>query len=273
MVNDFAGDPYLVGIESKAVRHGVYESERSNRKFGLPLVTGWRSFPTSMESAYRVMVARLSPCFVSSTGYKTDSKGCQDETEAHIYPFEDLHVTVATFRSSLDPCPSNNERAEAIKKFCASVMENATKREGWPKAKAGDKSKIKLCLQPKEVRLGKKNAYILWEEKTGNLEAMRLCLKEEMEAQQFSQRGVNGVDPVADSDLAFFVPNIVHSTFIRFWKCPSNPDILKQTFKESGLLDILPILVDLDSNAKLVYETTPCMHINDDEYHVLWKEF
>lgn len=45
-----------------------------------------------------------------------------------------------------------------------------------------------------------------------------------------------------------------------------------QAFKESDLIDILPIEIDVQPNVKLVCEDIPCMHINDDEHHVLWKD-
>lgn len=274
--DSFVEDPYLTGVYPKDLGEGYYERGKLNGTFGLPLVAAWRSFPTSLESAYQGLVGKVSSCFVSTSGFDADSNGCTDEPEAHIYPFADLHITVAAFRTLFDPAPDNNEHAEAIKKFCAEVVENSTKRDGWPKG-SGD-SKVMLLLRPKEIRLGKKNAIILWEETTGNLEAMRLCLKEEMEAQQNSKFGSNDEDPL--SGVSLIVPDIVHTTFIRFWKginsnegrSPSNPETIRQAFKGNVLLDLLPNEVDMESNAKLVCEDTPCMHVSDDDSHVLWKE-
>jgi len=211
-----------------------------------------------------VLAARVSSRFVSTTGQwvEGNNRG-NDDPEAHIYPFADLHVTIVSFRTLLDPAPADEERAEAIKFFCSNVVENATQKDDWPK---GD---IQLQLRPKDICLWKKNAVILWEETTGNLDAMRRCIKEEMDA--------HGGDP--PPGVSLFVPDIVHSTFLRFWKRidgregsgSSDPETLKQLFEGSDLLDILPNKIDVDSNAKLVCEDKPCMHIRSNDSHVLWK--
>ena len=52
---------------------------------------------------------------------------------------------------------------------------------------------------------------------------------------------------------------------------PSKPEMIIQAFKGSDLIDILPSEIDVQPNVKLVCEDIPCMHINDDEHHVLWK--
>ena len=268
-VDFFEADPYLAGIDPDYLQEGFYEEQSTSRAtFGLPLVAAWRSFPPSMESAYRSMAERAAMCFPTTSGY-AKGNGCKDEPDAHIYPFEDLHVTIATFRSLLDPIPPNmnDEKSEYTKNMCINIVNNATTREDWPEG--SENSKVKLCLQPKEIRLFKKNAIILWEETTGNLEAMRICLKKEMEAQQSMKCGINEMNLLSDT---FSVPNIVHSTFIRFWKCTSNPDMLMQMIKESTFLDFMPAEVEVNANATLVCESTPCMHINDDAYHVLWRD-
>ena len=240
---NFEEDPYLVGISPEALQVGVYKRTGvvNNTSFGLPLVSCWRSFPTSMEEPYRMLISKTASCL--------------ETKEAHLYPFDDLHVTIATFRSLLDPNPpTTDEDAESIKQFCVNVMASASKRNGWP-----TKGSNFFLLKPKEIRLHKKNAIILWEETTGNLESMRKCLKEEMEAR--------------DNIITHFsVPNIVHSTILRFWKCPCKPEMIIQAFKESNLIDILPVEIDVQPNVKLVCEDIPCMHINDDEHHVLWKD-
>lgn len=267
----FEGDPNLVGVDPSTLAHGRYEvlGGHVNGAFGIPLVAGWRSLPPPLESAYRLLVDKVSSCFDSTTGCesKNNGNGRSDEPEAHIYPFEDLHVTIVTFRTLLDPAPASEEHAAAIKEFCVKVVENSTKKDKWPKGN------VKLQLRPKEVCLWKKNAVILWEETTGNLETMRLCLKEEMESQK------KFIDEDILSGISMFVPNIVHSTFMRFWKtiddedgCSSKPGKIKQLFEESGLIDVLPNKIDVDSNATLVCEDTPCMHISNDDSHILWKE-
>ncbi|KAL7554362.1 hypothetical protein ACHAWF_017795 [Thalassiosira exigua] len=228
----FSGDPYLLHADPGALRDGRYEKREGDGSFGLPLVVAWRAFPTELESAYRVLASRLSACFAATTGFGNDPRAA--DPEAHIYPFGDLHITVATFRTLFDPAPTR-ERAERIKRLGAGVVERATKRDDWPRDNG--EAKVKLRLRPKEVRLGEKNAITLWEEATGNLDAMRSCLKQEMEIMD----SING--------MAFSVPNIVHSTIMRFWKRQSDPERLKHLFKDRTLLDILPTQVEVVSNA------------------------
>ncbi|KAL9183516.1 hypothetical protein ACHAXT_004372 [Thalassiosira profunda] len=266
----FAGDPYLAGVDPTALRGGCYERRQrviegtsEQPPFGLPLVAAWRSLPPSLESAYAALAKRVASCLQSTTG-QADGGSCNSEPEAHIYPFEDLHVTVVTFRNSLDPVPADSKRKDAVKRFCIDVAEESTKREGWPKGK------IVLRLRPKEIHLGTKNAFILWEEMSGAIEAMRPCLREEMEARKCAARGDGGIDPSTELS-SFFVPTIAHSTFLRFYKRPSDPARLKELFGGSDLLDMLPGEVVVDANATLVYEDTPCMHIPPDDTHILWR--
>ena len=91
--NNFGEDPYLVGISPEALQVGVYKRTGvvNNTSFGLPLVSCWRSFPTSMEEPYRMLISKIASCL--------------ETKEAQFYPFDDLHVTIATFRSLLDPNP------------------------------------------------------------------------------------------------------------------------------------------------------------------------
>ena len=199
MNGGFEIDPYLEGIAPEALRDGFYESRKHDGRFGLPLVAAWRSFPKSMESAYGELVERVSSCFVATSGYEMNSNNTVRDPDAHIYPFTDLHITIATFRTLFEPAFATDDDSAAIKRFCVNVMENATKMGGWPK-----ESNIKLRLRPKEIRMGKTNVIILWEEMTGNLEAMRRCLGEEMEVQKQSD---DGIYPVV-SGLSFAVATI-----------------------------------------------------------------
>ena len=254
----FVGDHHLAGVDPKTLRDGHYSHEHQADEsglFGLPLVAAWRSLPPSFESSYSEFVRKIAASFTSTTGYRhqtSESKNDEDNPEAHIFPFADLHVTLVTFRTLLDPKPADSDR---LKRFCASVVENASKRDGWPKD-------AKLKLKPKEIRVFKKNAIILFEESTGKFAAMRACVKEEMEATDSTE---------FDSELTWFVPNIIHSTVIRFWKSPSNPELVKQVFEDSSLINVLPSEIEVDANATLACEDIPCMHISDDDFHVAWR--
>jgi len=137
-------------------------------------------------------------------------------------------------------------------------------------------NKRRLHLHPKEVRAGEKNAILPWEETTGGLEAMRQCLKEQMEEVKENIKSgfvTYGVDPGADLPL-FDVPPIVHSTFLRFWqKLSSSYSVwIKQAFELESIRfpNNLPD-VEVDLNAILAMEDVPCMHVNKDNAHVLFS--
>ena len=75
-----------------------------------------------------------------------------DDPAAHIYPFDDLHITVVTFSTTID-VPVDEVYTEDRKKYCVGIVESR-KRYGW------------------EVR---SNHCV--EESTGSLQSMRRCLE------------------------------------------------------------------------------------------------
>lgn len=304
MPEDLEKDSFLDGVNPALLTDGCRQTNLdsnaddydSSSSFGLPLVISWRSFPPEMESAYRELVSRILPAFTATSGYLTDDNGVGGDIndsgnndnlvcnhpEAHIFPFEDLHITVATFRTKSTPLPTitnnrneNNDAdaAQKIRQFCIEVIQNASTNTNWPKEGS------KLRLKPKAIRMSRKNAIILWEDTSGNMEVMRHILKEQMKI-SISSSSDMGMGDILDSGLAFDVPPIVHSTFLRLWKVPlSNPKLLLESFSnseegKSSLMDILLPLefeVDVGSSVTLVHETTPCMHV---DYHrdetILW---
>mmetsp|Transcript_15798 Transcript_15798/g.31580 ORF Transcript_15798/g.31580 Transcript_15798/m.31580 type:complete len:309 (-) Transcript_15798:1766-2692(-) len=271
---EFEADPDLNNVNPSSLRDGIYQvdvngSAEHPLRFGLPVVAGWRSFPSSLEPSYNELATDALECFTATTGFRVS--GEVSEPEAHIYPFEDLHVTVVTFRPLLKP--KSTEEVDAIKKFCWRVADGAVRRRDWPKSIDGEVSP-KLCFRMKQIRLGKRNAILKWEELTGNLNIMRRCLREELEAQkrmhnmQNGRIGGDGADAL--SQLTLTVPDLVHSTFIRFWKAPSMPGKIQLMFEKARKDRILHAKIDVDLNIKLVCEDIPCMHIPVDYDHVLW---
>lgn len=52
-----------------------------------------------------------------------------DDPAAHIYPFDDLHITVVTFSTTID-VPVDEVYTENRKKYCVGIVESR-KRYGW----------------------------------------------------------------------------------------------------------------------------------------------
>mmetsp|Transcript_17827 Transcript_17827/g.38556 ORF Transcript_17827/g.38556 Transcript_17827/m.38556 type:complete len:376 (+) Transcript_17827:38-1165(+) len=269
---ELEGDPLLHGVDPASLTESCRDDDRLDRgendvdgsSFGLPLVVAWRKFPPSVEAAYRDLVGRISPSLGGTSGFVVDGGGGNDckGPAAHVYPFEDLHVTVATFRARNDPAPANGNDVRTIKQFCVDVTQKASEREQWPREGS------KLLLRPREVRLSHKNAIILWEESSGNLDAMRRCIEEEM--REALSKISSGERKVVDAHLSFDVPPIVHSTFLRFWAAPSDPRSILETFSGEVSADILGSEFEVDtSSVALVFEDSPCMHVGHDET-ILW---
>ena len=141
----FEPDPHLAGVDVTLLRPNVYcrspengsseliPSSGSPLRFGLVLVMAWRLFTYTMEEGYGNLASRTLSCFSSTDGMGVDGSGEGDEKNdpiAHVYPFEDLHVTVATFRTLLDPPVSDQVRAAWIKTLCSQVCAATKTRDG-----------------------------------------------------------------------------------------------------------------------------------------------
>ena len=288
-MSTFIKDPNLDGIDPASLKYDVYQLDNNTiQNFGLPFIAGWRTFhPQHKDNNYwyNRLVEEIK-CLVTSTGHIiTQVEQCRlygprggesvDDTISivppivHMYPMDDLHVTIATFRNTLKNTPPEDDaHAAAIKSFCVKIIENASKQKNWP-------TDCELIFQPKEVKLGQKNAYILWEDKSGNIDIIRQCLHEEMDKTLQCKDDLK-ID--IEKDLAWFVPNIVHTTILRLWKdgdsnSAENRLLYKKfqnLFQGGTLLKLIPKEVIINCNPALVCETMPCMHVEVDKEHVLW---
>ena len=269
----FVGDKVLADVNPNELSDGCSapkQHDNDHKSFGMPLVASWRSFPPEMELGYERLVTRIQPLFASTSGFYImgDDMSKIDciNPEAHIYPFKDMHITVATFRTKNDKLPAKREDVEAIKQFSKDVLQKASRRPDWPEEGS------KLRIQPLAIKLGNKNAIILWNEMTGNMDRMRGCIQKEMEAARSQITDVTFKGMIDSSLASYDIPPIVHSTFIRFWRKPSNPEILMHTFNEERLVDVIPAEFEVGTDSvQLIYEDTICMHIDREEDHVLWK--
>jgi hypothetical protein len=190
--------------------------------------------------------------------FSEEADGSHDDTEKrqapsvsyYSYPTQYLHVTVATLY------PVQKRKAgvnyEALQAQYTELVQAAAKHPKWPTTP--------LQFQIHATQLGSKAGILLWTERTGGLQRMRDCL------QQQATTSSSVVD-------IHNIPGIVHSTFLRFAQVPRTPaKIIQQRFQSL----VVPKIKEIFSNAtivaastvKLVCETTPYMHIPDDDSHV-----
>ena len=87
--------------------------------FGLVLISAWP--PTALEDPYRRLtsdIREIHPSFASEFAY--------------VYPFEHLHVTIATCAPFTLQLPA--EQHDAYIKAWSEVINEASRQPSWPKA-------------------------------------------------------------------------------------------------------------------------------------------
>ena len=220
--------------------------------FGLVLVAGWPPNLDVINPPYKSLLKSIRPCFLDEPGVTVSGSdgGVDDGSDppnVYLYPSKHLHVTIAT----LYP---NQKRIEGVDydnlcKSYSSLVKAASQRPEWPKSP--------LILEIESTQLGSTAGILFWKEVTGGIVRMRQCLEEEAKQQHIK---------------IHHMPNIVHSTFLRFYKfdIPEGEEIQKR-FKANVLPRVKEIFADSihASTTKLVCQTAPYMHIQDDDDHVV----
>ena len=251
----FVGDPMVAPLFTK-----------DDDYFGLVLVAGW---PVNqvMNSAYELFQEAVGKCFDKAD---LESNGVKPPN-VYLYPVECLHVTIATLHHVQRKQKGLGEDyyTNLTKKY-VDLVKAASQHQKWPRyAIRNDISYSPLNLELESVQLGRNAGILLWKDISGCINDMRMCIQEE----------------AINRNIAIYkIPNIIHSTFLRFGDVPissGSGEEIQQKFQTS----VVPIVHEIfgqvfsrtdvsvwnDSLCKLVCETTPYMHIPDDEDHVLLK--
>lgn len=237
----FTADPLVTSLYTKVDDY-----------YGLVLVAGWPP-SQSMAAPYQEFLEQVRTCFD-----KTDLVG--KTPNVYLYPVECLHVTIATLYHVQKKDLSQSEQYyNRLKQKYVDLVNAASERDGWPR----DKSSLQLQLE--SVQLGQKAGILLWNDFSGSIAAMRNCIKAEA-----AHRGMD-----------IKIPNIIHSTFLRFAKEPSGCGIeIQQRFQTNVAprsRNIFQMALTRDGSAwdgslcKLICETTPYMHVPNDNGHVYLK--
>ena len=233
----------------------LVEKDRTfDETFGLVVVAGWPPCE-DMRSPYNQFMESVRSCFDD-----VDLEG--DRAPAYLYPFEHLHVTIATLRSMHQE--TDIAIRDILSEHAKRILQVASSSPEWPK------EPLRLTID--HAQIGSRAGILLWNEETEGMDAMRQCIeratKEHISVLLESQKSIRE----ALSTLA--IPSIVHSTFLRFYKEPSTPgETIQKKFAErvvSNLQDLIPLTITCDC-ATLVNERTPYMHIPDDDQHVLYR--
>ena len=206
---------------------------------GLVIVVGWRLDSQIIDPPYSSLLEAVQQCF--------DDSDFGDTPNVYLYPSKYLHVTVATLYPTVRKTEDNMEYSKLNADYTA-LVHAASKRAEWPSTP--------LKLKIDSTQLGSKAGILLWEETTGGIRQMRVCLEEEAKLRNMTIHSV---------------PPIVHTTYLRFKDVPNSNGVDTQERFQSLVVPRIreffrdEIKVD---TAKLVYETTPYMHVPDDTEHV-----
>ena len=167
-----------------------------------------------------------------------------EKQSVYLYPIAYLHITISTFYNFKHSKPQFPER-------CLEYW-----KERFTQLKQTSKNKpIRLSLEA--IQLSKAAGFFLYKDEQHAVDDLRqsirtICVPEE------------GQPPL-------HVPNIVHTSFLRFIKKPVDPGqfeekfhrICKKSFEQIG-----EFFLEFDEVC-LAFESQPYMHIECDESHIL----
>ncbi|KAG7368813.1 hypothetical protein IV203_031556 [Nitzschia inconspicua] len=216
--------------------------------FGLVMVAGWPPDP-SIDSPYLKFLDLVRGCFDEPD--LTAKNSLSPLPAVYLYPSKFIHVTIATFAppekrgSTKDITDSHSE----FQRTYLSLVQEASKLSNWPK------DPIQLTVR--STQLGSKAGILLWDDTSGSIAKIRDCIRETAARHYLNIWGI---------------PDIIHSTFLRFCQVPqTDGHTVQNRFQSKVIPQVHNVFQQpLTTNTvKLVIESTPYMHIPDDDRHVV----
>eukprot|EP00536_Pseudo-nitzschia_multiseries_P006803 jgi/Psemu1/193891/e_gw1.149.64.1 len=242
--------------------------------FGLVLVINWPPSPLEdVDHHYQKFLGAVRSCFESSDV----SSVANEVPAAYCQPIFALHVTLATFariHKVLDHSTAGTDRRECEKKRATELVRAASKLPEWPK------DPIRLVVD--SAQIGSRAGILLWRDLSGGVEAIRSCLRKAAAAEAVLSGSTAA--PLHPETYPT-IPGIIHSTILRFSSVPKTPGTRVQEKFRSEVLakigkDFFPTNCDEEdtnnfvivaNSVKLACESTPYMHFEADEDHILWS--
>ena len=226
--------------------------------YGLVLVAGWppdESGGFIMDNPYSKFLQQVRKCFDPEDLQPTNNENNNNIPAVYLYPSRCIHVTIATFARPEKKMDSTNNMTDytEFERVHQSIVEEASKLPNWPTTKP-----IELVI--KSTQLGSQAGILLWDDLSGGIDKIRQCLQQVVAKQRKNIK-------------IHAIPNIIHSTFLRFTQNipQSKGQHIQQKYQQNVLKNIKTIFTKsiLAKTVKLVRESTPYMHIPDDKHHVL----
>jgi hypothetical protein len=192
-----------------------------------------QSKPISFANFYHELIQELQNNF-------TDD----EKQSIYIYPIAHLHITISTLFNFKDPWPESPEKCLQYWKECFIKLKQTSKNQS-------------IVLTCDTIRLSKAAGYFQFKDKNNGIENLRqsirdICIPEE-------------------GQPSLIIPNIIHTTFVRFIKKPNDPIKFEEKFHricKEMLKKINEIRLEVDEVC-LAFEAHPYMHIECDEFHIL----
>ncbi len=168
----------------------------------------------------------------------------EDEKQSiYLYPIAHLHITIATLFSFKHPCPASPDKCLQHWKDCFIQLKRSSRNKS-------------IILTLDAIQLSKAAGYFLFKDETKIITNLRQSIRE--------------ICVPEEGQPALQIPEIIHTTFIRFIKKLEEPGKFEEKFHRicGELLGKKEISLDIDEVC-LALESYPYMHIECDEAHVL----
>lgn len=242
--------------------------------FALVLVAAWPPSASEadkhLEQQYNRFRETVSLCWDETDRPKASGtvKNKVGGTGAlYLYPYEKLHITIATLISNNDysklqhgDSVDQSSQEEKIIEVWKKILKRASDSSKWPR-------KAPFQLQVESAQIGSRAGILLWKDLSGSVEAVRQCIREACidEAKTFQDANL--------SPTTLSVPGIIHSTFLRFYQTPVSDGSDVQDKFQSMVLPKLHNFFPPNPPREVrvmryVCERTPYMHIPNDDDHV-----
>ncbi|CAF5215777.1 unnamed protein product [Rotaria magnacalcarata] len=166
-----------------------------------------------------------------------------EKQSVYLYPIAPLHITIATLHSFKHEVPQDPEACLKHWNECFTKLKQSAK----PKP---------IILTLDSINLSKAAGYFLFHDTNNSMKHIRQSIRDTCIPE--------------DGQPPLHIPNIVHTSFIRFIKQPNDPKKLEEKFHrvcKELLKEQNEIRFDIDEIC-LAFEAHPYMHIDCDEFHI-----
>ena len=189
-----------------------------------------RPKPVSFASFYQRFTEQLRHSFDDD-----------EKQSVYIYPIAHLHITIATLISFKHLRPESPDECTRYWRACFEKLKQTSQNKS-------------IVLTLASIELSVAAGYFQFNDATNGFGRLRQSIRERCVP--------------AEGQAPLNIPNIVHTSFLRFIKKPKEPRQLEEKFHRIARECFEPIRLDVDELC-LALESRPYMHIDCDESHVL----